>query len=315
MDDDGVDLDRPVPLKVRIEVKGDSMTVDLSGVSPQVKGFYNSRAGVGAVQVALKCLALSEDFPINDGGFRPLKVNVPLGTVVNAVKPAPMRAWMCYPMTIIDTIFRALSPVIPDRTIAGHHADLLTAHINGISPKDGKMYLYLGGLIGGGWGAKASEDGVCGTIAINDGDTHNGPSEQVENKHPLLVEKYGLRPDSGGAGKFRGGLGTEQIVRCLAPINFNTRIDHVKNPPLGLQGGLPGAGNQVAVRRVTGEEVIFPNGKVSVRVDAGEAYIIRGGGGGGFGLPQERSLNALQSDVSQGYVTKSGAEKFYDVKI
>ena len=160
MDDDGVDVGKPVPIRVKVTVKGEEMTVDLSGVSPQVKGFYNSNAGVACAQVAFKCLALPGDYPINDGGFRPLKVIVPPGTVVSAVHPAPYRVWMTYPMTVVDTIFKALAPAIPDRVIAGHHADLLTANINGIHPRDGRLWLYLGGLIGGGWGAKSDEDGV-----------------------------------------------------------------------------------------------------------------------------------------------------------
>ena len=126
-----------------------------------------------------------------------------------------MRMWMTYPMTIIDTIFKALAPAIPDRIIAGHHADLVVARVNGRRPKDDGFYIYLGGLIGGGWGAKHDSDGRNATIAMNDGDTHNGPSEQVEAKYPLLVERYALRPDSGGAGRFRGGLG----FRCLQHRN------------------------------------------------------------------------------------------------
>ena len=127
---------------------------------------------------------------------------LPPGRVVSALKPAAMRLWMTYPMTIIDTIFKALAPAIPERIIAGHHADLVVGRINGRRPKDDSFYIYLGGLIGGGWGAKHDSDGRNSTIAMNDGDTHNGPSEQVEAKYPLLVERYALRPDSGGAGAF-----------------------------------------------------------------------------------------------------------------
>jgi N-methylhydantoinase B len=311
MDDDGVELGKPVPIKVKVTVKGEEMTVDLSGVSPQVKGFYNSNAGVACAQVAFKCLALPLDYPINDGGFRPLKVILPPGTVVSAVHPAPYRVWMTYPMTVVDTIFKALAPAIPDRVIAGHHADLLTANINGIHPRDGRLWLYLGGLIGGGWGAKSDEDGVNGTICMNDGDTHNGPSEQVENKFPLLVRSYKLREDSGGPGKFRGGLGTEVEVEALAPINYMTRSDRVVNPPWGLNGGKSAKGNRIAIRRKNGEETIFPNGKVDTKLAKGDVYIMSSGGGGGFGPPQERDREALRRDVRQGYVSKKSAEEDY----
>jgi len=314
MDDDGVDIGKPVPIKVKVIVKGGEMTVDLSGVSPQVKGFYNSNAGVACAQVAFKCIALPTEYPINDGGFRPLKVILPPGTVVSAVHPAPYRVWMTYPMTVVDTIFKALAPAIPDRVIAGHHADLLTANINGINPRDGRLWLYLGGLIGGGWGAKSDEDGVNGTICINDGDTHNGPSEQVENKFPLLVHSYSLRQDSGGPGQFRGGLGTEVEVEALAPINYMTRSDRVVNPPWGLNGGKHAKGNRIAVRRAGGETKIFPNGKLDTKLAKGDVYIMSSGGGGGFGDPKKRDRKALARDVRLGYVSLDSARDDYGME-
>src|SRR5664280_669313 len=194
MDDDGVDTGKRVPMRVKVIVDGDRMKVDLTGISEQVKGFYNSgeTAGRSAAQVAFKCLTSGLDLPINDGSFRNLEVVLPPGKVVSAQRPAPMRWWMTYPMTIVDTIFKALAPAIPTRVIAGHHADLVIAMINGRHPRDNNLFIYLGGLIGGGWGAKHGQDGMSATICINDGDTHNGPSEQVEAKLPLIVEKYGL---------------------------------------------------------------------------------------------------------------------------
>ena len=238
MDDDGVNIGQRVPIKVRVVVKGDQMTVDLTNVSKQVAGFYNSgeTAGRSCCQVAFKCLTSALDLPINDGQFRALDIILPPGRVVSALKPAAMRLWMTYPMTVIDTIFKALSPAIPDQVMAGHHADLVVGRINGRRPKDDSFYIYLGGLIGGGWGAKYNSDGRNSTIAMNDGDTHNGPSEQVEAKYPLLVERYALRPDSGGAGRFRGGLGCEQVVQARHTIRFNSQMDRVKCKPWGLAG-------------------------------------------------------------------------------
>ena len=264
MDDDGVHVGQRVPIKVRVEVKGDRMTVDLTDVSKQVAGFYNSgeTAGRSCCQVAFKCLTSPLDLPINDGQFRALDIVLPPGRVVSAVKPAAMRMWMTYPMTVIDTIFKALSPAIPDQVMAGHHADLVVGRVNGRRPKDDSFYIYLGGLIGGGWGAKYNSDGRNSTIAMNDGDTHNGPSEQVEAKYPLLVERYALRPDSGGAGRFRGGLGCEQVVQARHTIRFNSQMDRVKCKPWGLEGGLSGLGNGVAISRFgKAEEQRFHNGK------------------------------------------------------
>ena len=119
MDDDGVKVGQRVPIRVRVEVKGDQMKVDLTDVSKQVAGFYNSgeTAGRSCCQVAFKCLTSALDLPINDGQFRALEIVLPPGRVVSALKPAAMRMWMTYPMTVIDTIFKALAPAIPD---AGH---------------------------------------------------------------------------------------------------------------------------------------------------------------------------------------------------
>ena len=315
MDDDAIDIGEPVPVRVKVIVKGDEMTVDLSSMSPQVKGFFNSCAGVACAQVAFKCLTLPREYPINDGNFRPLKVIIPQGTVVSAVRPAPMRVWMTYPMTVVDTIFKALAPAIPDLVIAGHHADLLTANVNGIHPVDGKLFMYLGGLIGGGWGAKSDEDGVNVTVCMNDGDTHNGPSEQVENKFPLLVKHYKMRQDSGGAGQYRGGLGAETELLALSRINFLTRSDRVINPPWGLNGGKSAMGNQIGLRKKDGVRNFFPNGKVNLRLDVGEAYILRSGGGGGFGEVKQRKREAVLRDLRLGYISREAAQRDYGVQL
>ena len=315
MDDDGVDIGQRVPMKVKVKVAGDHMTIDLSAVSEQVKGFYNSgeTAGRSAAQVAFKCITSGLDLPINDGTFRSLDIVLPPGRVVSALRPAPMRWWMTYPMTIVDTIFKALAPAIPTRVIAGHHADLVIASVNGRHPRDNSLYLYLGGLIGGGWGAKHGEDGMNATIAINDGDTHNGPTEQVEAKFPLLVESYALRQDSGGAGRHRGGLGTEQVVRARSEIMFNAQIDRVDCRPWGLFGGLSAQGNGVALER-GGVEERFPTGKVlAQKLAPGDVYTVRSGGGGGFGNPLDRKLDDVQRDLHQGYVTAEAAREFYGV--
>jgi len=317
MDDDAVDIGKRVPIRVKVIVKGDEMTVDLSQVSAQVKGFYNSgeAAGIACCQVAFKCLTSAHERPINDGAFRPLKIILPMGTVVSAVKPAPMQRWMTYPMTVVDTIIKAVSSAIPDRVIAGHHADLMMAMSNGRNPYDeDRFFLLVGGLTGGGWGAKKGSDGRSATICINDGDTHNAPVEQVEAKYPVVIERYALRDDSGGAGEWQGGLGTEKAVRALHEFNFNAQVERVYCRPWGLYGGHPGAGNQVAVRTLDGKETIFPSGKVNGRVlKPGEAYFLRSGGGGGYGSPLDRPIEAVAHDLEEGYISRERAEGCYGV--
>ena len=317
MDDDGVELGKKIPIRVKVTVLGDQMTIDLTDVSNQVKGFYNSgeAAGIACAQVAFKCLTAANELPINDGCFKALEVILPPGKVISATRPAPMRWWMTFPMTVVDTVFKALSTAIPEKVIAGHHADLVIASVHGKTPVDNKLFLYLGGLIGGGWGAKHNEDGMSATIAINDGDTHNGPSEQVEAKYPLIVEKYGLRDDSGGAGRQRGGLGTEQIVRVKSDIMFNCQIERVECRPWGLFGGLSAMGNQVGIAK-DGKTQIYNTGKVfSKLLSKDNQWILRSGGGGGFGSPLERKLEDVEQDVKNGYVSTQAAAQLYGTVI
>src|SRR5262249_40998394 len=158
------------------------------------------------------------DYPINDGAFRSLKVVSPKGTVVSAIRPAPMRLWMTYPMTVVDTVFKALASAIPDRVIAGHHADLLTSPFHGINPRTSEFFIANWGPLGGGWGAKRSQDGVSATVCMNDGDTHNSPIEQAEAKYPVLVEHYRLAQDSGGAGGHSGRLCVDPVVPPARPV-------------------------------------------------------------------------------------------------
>jgi N-methylhydantoinase B len=318
MDDDGIDIGRPVPIRVKVEVKGDRMVVDLTEVAKQVRGFYNSgiTTGHACAQVAYKCLTSPTDYPINDGSFRSLTSIVPPGRVVSATRPAPMRWWMTYPMTIVDTIFKALAPAIPNRVIAGHHADLLVAACHGINPKSAEFFIANFGPLGGGWGAKRREDGVSATVCINDGDTHNSPNEQAEAKFPLVVESYRLVPDSGGAGRHRGGLGVERVVRARTAITMNTQIERAHCKPWGSQGGLAGTGNDVALRLNGTWKTDFPNAKVLVAaLKAGDAFRIRSGGGGGYGSPLEREAELVAQDVRQGYVSIAAAAEHYGVVI
>ncbi len=316
MDDDGLDIGQRIPIKVKVIVKDDEMTIDLSDVSRQVRGFYNSgfTTGIACAQVAYKCLTTPTDYPVNDGSFRPLKVIMPMGTVVSAERPFPMRVWMTIPMTVIDTIFKALALAIPDRSIAAHHADLVFPNIHGISPEDGRLFIVGIGPLGGGWGAKSKEDGVSVTVCINDGDTHNSPTEQLESKYPVLVESYSIREDSSGAGRQRGGLGAEMVVQALSPFSVTTRIDRVHCKPWGLEGGGEAAGNGIAIRRKGEWDSSMPNAKIfNVRLARGDAYKMQSGGGGGFGLATERDAALVAEDVREGYVSAEVANKVYGV--
>jgi N-methylhydantoinase B len=317
MDGDGV-VDRPIPIHVAVEVDGESMVIDLSGVSPQVEGFYNSgrTAGLSAAQVAFTCLVDPLGRPINDGTYAPLEVRLPDRRVVSAVKPAAMRWWMTIPMTVVDTVFKALAPALPRAVPAGHHADLAIVDMNGTHPHGCHFYRCLGGLIGGGWGAKWNEDGMSATICINDGDTHNAPVEAMELKYPHLIERHALREDSGGPGRQRGGLGVIQQRRVLADCRINAQIERTQDAPWGLFGGREGAPNRLEILRRDGTHERYPTGKVlDEELREGDAYILYSGGGGGYGDPRERPVEAVLADVREGYVSVESARRDYGVAV
>jgi N-methylhydantoinase B len=316
MDDDGVDLGKRVPIKVKVTIRGDEATIDLTEVSAQVRGFYNSgySTAIACAQVAYKCITSPTDYPINDGSFRSLEVIAPPGRVVTAVKPAAMRRWMTFPMTIVDTVFKALAPAIPDRVAAGHHADLIIAQLIGFTQN---QFIFAGlSHAGGGWGAKKTEDGVSATIAMNDGDTHNSPIELLEVKYPLFAERYELVPDSGGAGRFRGGLGVDREVQPLIELRLTSHIERSQCKPWGLFGGHDAMANALFIRKDGKDFGDLPNAKAfTMPLKLGDSVTIRGGGGGGYGDPIERDAAKVREDVYQGYVSQAAARDTYGVVI
>jgi len=127
------------------------------------------------------------------------------------------------------------------------------------------------------------------------------------------VKHYRLRQDSGGAGEFRGGLGAECEVVSLSRVNYQTRVDRVKHPPWGLAGGKSALGNLIGMRKKDGSETLFDTGKVNMRLEAGEAYTLRSGGGGGFGNPKKRARAAVLRDLRLGYISEAAAKRDYGV--
>jgi len=315
LDDDGVDIGKRIPIKVEVTVKGDEMTIDLTEVSKQVRGFFNSAitTGYGCAQVAYKCITSPTDYPINDGAFRSLKVIIPPGRIVSATRPAPMRLWMCFPMTIIDTIFKALQPAIPNRVIAGHHADLVAPSFHGFNPKTSEFFIGNFGPLGGGWGAKKTEDGVSATVCLNEATHTMGRMSRPRRNSRFLSSASSL--DSGGAGRYRGGLGVARTTRALSPIVVNVQSDRSKCPPWGLAGGGDATGNAIGFR-IAGEwKTDFPNAKVLVaQLKTDDAWRISSGGGG-YGSPFDRPPDDVRRDVYQGYVSVKAAAELYGVVI
>jgi N-methylhydantoinase B len=319
MDDDGVNLGKHVPIKVRVEVSADEMIVDLSGVSPQVAGPYNSGATAGrsASEVAFKFLTTPLLLPINHGSFRPLQVVLPPGRIVSASKPAPVRTWMTVPMTVADTIFKALAPACPANVLAGHHADLAAPRTFGLDPKTGRAFHFPQTLSGGGWGALHDRDGQNATFCINDGDTHNTPVEAAEGKGPIFIAHRKLRQDSGGAGKFRGGLGVSQEVRMRAPGSVLSAMERTKCAPWGLHGGKNGLANRFSIVRKDGSIETLPTGKTigHVALDVEDGFLIEVGGGGGIWDALQRDPQRMLADVCSGYVSLEAAHRDYGVVI
>ena len=320
MDDDAVAIGRHIPVRVKVTVEGDEMTIDLSGVGSQVSGYFNSgpTAGRSAAQVAFKFLTTPLLLPINDGSFRPVKIILPPGRVISATKPAAMRWWMTIPQTVVDTIFKAVAPACPERVLAGSHDDLCAGGTYGyIDPRTGNLSIGTGagiGLAGGGWGAKFDEDGMSGTVCVNDGDTHNSPVEASEAKAPVVCVQRALRPDSGGPGKFRGGLGVIQQIELLTSAMYQAQIERTQCPPWGLLGGQAALPNGVTIGRADGTVERFPSGKVNpLRLDNGDSYSTLVGGGGGFWSPLERDPERVLRDVCSGYVSVEAAEREYGV--
>ncbi len=318
MDDDGVNIGKPIPIKVRVEVRGDQMTIDLSGVSAQVAGFYNSgpTAGRSAAELVFKCITAPLLLPINEGSFRPLKIILPPGRVVSAMKPAPVRVWHTVPMTVCDTLFKALAGACPERTIAAHYADLCIVNPHGFDVETGRFFFAHIGHPGGGWGAKSDQDGMSATVALNDGDTHNSPIEATEAKSPIVIEQRALRQDSGGAGRFRGGLGVAQQTHVRKTATIYSRMERTICAPWGLHDGKAALANRVSLIRRDGTKKTFPTGKFNpTELAEGDGFLVETAGGGGFWNPLERDAEKVLADVRSGYVSLDAARTEYGVAI
>ncbi len=314
LDDDGKNLNKTVPIKIKVEIKGDELTIDFSSVSDQVPGFINcgSSGGMAAARVAFKALT-SPHREVNEGSFRALKVILPPGKLLSARRPAPIGGWSLSLPTVLDTIFRALAPALPARIPAAHKGDMGGYAIFGAYPKTGRRYVCQN-IIGGGWGGRPFEDGASASVSICQGDVKNTPIELQELYYPLLYERHALRPDSGGAGKFRGGIGVEVAITPLSDFFVSRNTDRIQCPPWGLAGGGEGLSNLTLLRRNGGQEKL--PGKFShLLVKPGETVTFLTAGGGGYGPASQRDADAIRRDINLGYVSKEKADKDYPLAL
>jgi N-methylhydantoinase B len=310
LDDDGRDFTKTIPIKVTVEVRYDELTIDFSEVSDQVPGFINcgSSGGMAAARVAFKALT-SPKREVNEGSFRALKVILPPGKLLSARRPAPIGGWSLSLPTVLDTILRALVPVLPERIPAAHKGDMGGYAIFGTNPKTQRRYVCQN-IVGGGWGGRPFEDGASASVSMCQGDVKNTPIELQELYYPLLYEYHALRPDSGGAGKFRGGIGVELKVRPLHDLLVSRNTDRIQCPPWGLLGGREGQTNQTLIQR-NGKPETLPGKFSHLLVHPGETVTFLTAGGGGYGDPSDRDSSAVMRDVALGYVSREKAMEDY----
>jgi len=313
LDNDGRNLGKPLRVKVKVLVRGSTMTVDFSDMNPQVSSPLNSgrSGGIAAARVAFKAIT-SPDLDVNEGCFRPLEVVLPEGTMLSAKPPAALGRWSIALPTVIDTILKALSPAVPHLVPAAHKGDMGGCSFFGFRP-DGTRFLLMN-IFGGGWGGRPNEDGESASVSVCQGDVRNTPVELQEIKYPVLIDRHAFRIDSGGAGRTRGGFGLEVAYRLLQSCRANINCERTIDPPWGLHGGGPAATNDAIIRRADGTEQHVLKG-TEVEINAGDVVTFLTAGGGGFGHPHERPREAVARDIAEGVVSKAAAMKDYGVDL
>ena len=312
LDNDGINVDRTIPIEVAVRVAGEEITVDFTGIAEQMQGPLNAGRNGGAVaaaRVACKYL-LAPDEPANEGAFRPLTVVIPDGTFLSARADAAMGGSGSTLPTVIDTIFRAIAQAAPDRVAAAHHGTYGIHMFYGRDPETGELFKQSDTATGG-WGASWNRDGSGPYRSLIHSDTHGVPIEMQEAMTPFFVNSVELRTDSGGPGTFRGGLGVEKIYTPLVPMALNASFERTKCPPWGLNGGLPGKVGFVEILR--DGHTIGPLTKANCPILLGDTVRVYTGGGGGYGAPHLRPAEKVAHDVEYGYVSRASALADYKV--
>ena len=313
LDNDGVEYEKPVYIRVRVEISGDKMVVDFSDMNDQVRGSINSGffgGATNAARIAFKCLT-TPLLPSNEGCFRPIEVICPPGKLLNAKPPAAMGDWAVPFPTVIDTILWALSSAIPERIPAATRGDPRGIGFTGFNSDTRKFFSIHVPPIGG-HGARPYRDGPAPRCAIQQGDEHMVPVEVSEIKTPIIFEKLGLRQDSGGAGRFRGGMGIEAIAYLLTDGLLRNKMIRSRCLPWGVHGGKEGSANIAYVINSDGTTEQVPRVE-SYPLPASRRVHLLTGGGGGYGDPLERPLEIVKMDVQNGYISLASAERDYGV--
>jgi 5-oxoprolinase (ATP-hydrolysing)/N-methylhydantoinase A len=290
---DGIDV-CDVPIAVRLTVSGDELTADFSDSAPMVRGSLNCTPSFVEAAVYHSVMAASAiEIPRTGGALRPITVVTKPATVVHVVMPnaSSMRGIAGY--RVSDVVNGALAQLVPERVPAAGEGGATLAWFAG--RVDGEPFVY-NELVVGTWGGRPSGDGNDG-LANPCASMANIPVEVAESEWPIVVERYGLVPDSGGAGRHRGGLAVERVWRCVVPDTvLHVRSDRQTHPPYGLAGGSPGAASSNVIVRTSGELERLPPMFATV-LQPGDRFFHRLAGGGGWGDPRERDPDARARDL------------------
>ena len=299
MDDDGAGGPE-VPIRLQLTVKGDQIIFDFAGTSAQVAGNFNCplNATLSAVCYTLKAL-IDNELPNNQGMIDSVTVKAEPGSFLNPTFPAAVAYRAHTTQRVVDVVMGALAQAIPDRVLAASNGSNTTAIFSGKDPRNGQPYLYLETL-GGGCGARAFKDGKDG-VQQHAANTANLPVEAIETEYPLLVEEYSLVPDTGGAGKFRGGLALRRTIRPRGHVcEFTGAGERFIKAPWGLFGGGEGAKGRFALVQRDGSEQALPPKPHSLQISPDQLLLIQSPGAGGYGPPSSRQHTAMARDSLSG---------------
>jgi N-methylhydantoinase B len=297
----------PITLRATVTVRGDELTVDYAGTTPEVSRALNVVMNYTEAYTCypLKC-ALDPGTPRTEGSYRSITVTAPAGSILNPRHPAPVNARQLVGHCLAATLYKALTPVLADRVVAeSGSAPTLRAVISGARDDDRRFTSIL--FVNGGMGARPSSDGLSGTCFPSN--VICGAMEIIEATAPLRVWRKELAEDSGGAGRFRGGLGQHVELELLAPedCTLSLFVEHVDHPPEGFEGGRAGAASAVAVNGSSDGLAL----KGQNRFRAGDRLSITYPGGGGYGDPRTRDRAAVRRDVLAGLVSEAAAREVY----
>jgi N-methylhydantoinase B len=312
IDDDGVDLGKPVRIHVRVQKKGDRVHFDFSGSADQTRGPANVRPPLVQAACAFVLVTLSDNtLPINSGLMRCIDFTTREGSVVNPRFPAPVNTYNPTMHALAEALFSALGQLVPDRRVADG-AGTRSIFLGGRATSAGKSYVQYE-LFGGGSGGRSGRDGVNGTM-VNHSNGKIAPLEIIESEFPTRILRFELIPDSGGAGEFRGGLGFVREYEILeSDARFSLRSTKHRIPPRGIQDGKDGRGGRCTVHPGTPKEEQLPTRYADYPLPVGAHFRLESPGGGGYGSPLSREPQRVLDDVLDGYVSPEAAAEEYGV--